>query len=255
MNELQVFNYGDTPIRTVEREDGVWWVLKDVCTALNITDHISVTRRLDEDEKGVGQILTPGGTQEMSLVNEPGLYNVILRSDKPEARDFKRWVTHEVIPSIRKTGSYAMQPKTTAEMFAMQAQINLEVEQRMNALEAANEKTEKKIIGMANILQASIVPAESWQDKTNDAISALVEENGYNHQKYRRSLYDQLERTAKVDLTKRQTRLRNRMEKQGMTKTQQKEISKLYVIAQDQKLRFIFDAILREEQAKRIAVS
>lgn len=111
MNDLQIFNYKEKPVRTIEREDGFWWVLKDVCGALGIVDHVSVTRRLDDDEKGVGQILPldgKGGLQEMLLINEPGLYNVILRSDKPEAKDFKRWVTHDVLPAIRRTGSYSM---------------------------------------------------------------------------------------------------------------------------------------------------
>ena len=113
MNELQIFNYKETPIRTIERDGEIWWVLKDVCSALSIIDHVSVARRLDDDEKGVGQILPltrKGGAQEMTIINEPGLYNVILRSDKPEAKDFKRWVTHNVLPAIRRTGSYSMIP-------------------------------------------------------------------------------------------------------------------------------------------------
>lgn len=113
MNDLQIFNYHDKPIRTIERNGEVWWVLKDVCGALGIVDHISVSKRLDEDEKGVGQIHPlggRGGIQETTIINEPGLYNVILRSDKPEAKDFKRWVTHEVLPTIRRTGQYSMIP-------------------------------------------------------------------------------------------------------------------------------------------------
>lgn len=88
-------------------------MLKDVCKALEIVDHVSVSRRLDDDEKGVGQILPlsgKGGAQETIIINEPGLYNVILRSDKPEAKDFKRWVTHEVLPTIRRTGQYSITP-------------------------------------------------------------------------------------------------------------------------------------------------
>ena len=72
------------------------------------------TERLDNDEKGVSSIDTPGGKQEMSIVNEPGLYTLVLGSRKPEAKAFKRWVTHEVIPSIRKTGGYNL-PATYAE--------------------------------------------------------------------------------------------------------------------------------------------
>ena len=108
MTDLQVFIYGGEQLRTVARDDGLWWVLRDVCRVLGMSNPTMVAGRLDDDEKGVSQIYTPGGPQEMTIINEPGLYAVILRSDKPEARQFKRWVTHEVLPSIRKTGAYGV---------------------------------------------------------------------------------------------------------------------------------------------------
>lgn len=105
--ELQVFQYCQTmDVRMVMRGDEPWWVLADVCRVLEIKNSRDVVGRLDDDEKGVGQIDTPGGPQEMTIINESGLYSVILRSDKPQAKAFKRWVTHEVLPSIRKTGGY-----------------------------------------------------------------------------------------------------------------------------------------------------
>lgn len=255
MNDLQIFVYKEMPVRTVEKDGETWFVLKDVCAVLTLGNASEVARRLDLDEVSQAEVIdSTGRTQKNNIINEPGLYNVILRSDKPEARDFKRWITHEVLPAIRKTGGYAVQPKTAAEMFALQAQVNLEYERRLTALEDSEQQTREKVVGMAQLMQTSLVPAESWQEKANDAINELVEQNGYNHQRYRRSLYDMLERSAGVDLTARQTRLRNRMAKQGKTKTQQKEISKLFIISQDKKLRSIFDGILREEQAKRYAV-
>lgn len=108
MTDLQVFIYGGEQLRTLARDDGLWWVLRDVCRVLGITNSKNVSARLDDDEKGVQLMDTPGGPQEMTIINEPGLYAVILRSDKPEARQFKRWVTHEVLPSIRKTGAYGV---------------------------------------------------------------------------------------------------------------------------------------------------
>ena len=107
MNELQIFNYEGNQVRTIQRDGETWWVLKDVCVILGIQNHKDVVARLDEDEKGVDSIVTPGGSQRMIIVNESGLYSVIVRSDKPEARRFQRWVTHEVLSSIRKTGMYA----------------------------------------------------------------------------------------------------------------------------------------------------
>lgn len=112
MNEvLRSFGYKGNSVRTLEKDGVVWWVLVDVCRILGISNARNVSARLDEDEKGVHQIDTLGGKQKMIVVNESGLYSVLLRSDKPEAKPFKRWVTHEVLPSIRKTGQY-ISPKS-----------------------------------------------------------------------------------------------------------------------------------------------
>lgn len=124
MNNLQIFVYSGEQLRTIQREDGLWWVLRDVCRVLNIQNAADIKKRLDDDEKGVGQIYTPGGTQEMTIINEPGLYAVILRSDKPEAKQFKRWVTHDVLPSIRKTGAYGVPPERLAKLDEYQAKLD-----------------------------------------------------------------------------------------------------------------------------------
>ncbi|MCL1951642.1 MAG: phage antirepressor [Oscillospiraceae bacterium] len=107
MNELQIFNYEGNQVRTVQRGGEPWWVLKDVCAVLGIEKYRDTATRLDDDEREPVVVDTLGGPQEMTAVNESGLYNVILLSRKPEAKKFKRWVTHEVLPSIRKTGMYA----------------------------------------------------------------------------------------------------------------------------------------------------
>lgn len=113
MNELQVFEYRQTmDVRMVMQGDEPWWVLADVCRALGLERTDSVARRLDPDEKGTHLVSTPGGPQEMTIINESGLYMVIFRSDKPEAKAFKRWVTHEVLPSIRRTGRYELGGQT-----------------------------------------------------------------------------------------------------------------------------------------------
>jgi len=106
MNEMQVFNYNAAEVRTIIINGEPWWVLKDVCNVLELTTPHKVSARLDEDEKGRSLIPTLGGAQEMAVINESGLYNVIIRSDKPEAKAFRRWITHEVLPAIRKTGGY-----------------------------------------------------------------------------------------------------------------------------------------------------
>lgn len=114
MNELQVFNnamFGNVRIFLEDNEP--WFVAKDVCDCLDLSNSRKALSRLEDDEKGVTLSDTLGGMQEMATVNEYGLYSLVMSSRKPEAKDFKRWVTHEVLPSIRKYGSYNMNiPRT-----------------------------------------------------------------------------------------------------------------------------------------------
>jgi prophage antirepressor-like protein len=102
-----VFHFGEKPVRLEMKDGEPWWVANDICDVLEHSNARMAIQGLDEDEKGVSIVYTPSGTQEMNVINEPGLYSLILRSRKPEAKAFKRWVTHEVLPQIRKTGAYA----------------------------------------------------------------------------------------------------------------------------------------------------
>lgn len=107
MNEMQVFESIDFgQIRALMRDGEPWFVAADVCKALELGDVGKATGRLDTDELTRIKIVSGGQNREMIAVNEPGLYSLVLGSRKPEARAFKRWVTHEVIPAIRKTGGY-----------------------------------------------------------------------------------------------------------------------------------------------------
>lgn len=109
MNGMQIFDYRNNQVRTIQKEGEAWFVLKDVCSVLGINKTADVASRLDADEVGrIDLVDSAGRKQEMTITNEPGLYSVILRSAKPEARDFKRWLTHEVLPSIRNTGTYSI---------------------------------------------------------------------------------------------------------------------------------------------------
>lgn len=108
-NKIQIFkNSSFGEIRTISIVGEPWFVAKDVCDALELTDVSMTMKSLDDDEKRVQVLLVSGGKNptRMWFVNESGLYNVIFQSRKPKARFFRRWVTHEVLPQIRKTGSY-----------------------------------------------------------------------------------------------------------------------------------------------------
>lgn len=154
MNDMQIFTYNSNEVRTVELNGEPWFVLKDVCEVLGIADHKVTARRLDADEVCQTPLTdSMGRQQETSIINESGLYNVILRSDKPEAKPFRKWVTSEVLPSIRKHGAY-MTPETLQAAILnpdtmIQLCQQLKAEQNKNAvLTAANSQltVEKQIM-------------------------------------------------------------------------------------------------------------
>jgi len=108
MPELLPFHFGNHEVRVeVDSHNDPWWVAKDVCDILGLDQINRVMARLKPAEKGDTRIMTPGGIQTMRTVNESGLYRLIFRSDKPEAARFQSWVFEEVLPQIRKTGTYA----------------------------------------------------------------------------------------------------------------------------------------------------
>lgn len=117
MNNIQIFKYENNDVRTVEMNGEPWFVLKDVCGVLGLSNHKVTAQRLDRDEVSQTYLTDSiGRKQETTVINESGLYSVILRSDKPEAKPFRKWVTSEVLPSIRKNGGYiAGQEQMTPE--------------------------------------------------------------------------------------------------------------------------------------------
>lgn len=135
MNELQIFNseeFGD--IRTVTIENEPMFCLSDVCKSLGLTQPSKVKERLNE--KGVSSIptLTPGGEQKLLYINESNLYKTIFQSRKESAERFTDWVTSEVLPAIRKTGSY-QKPMTTDQKIQLLAQGNVELTEKVNAID------------------------------------------------------------------------------------------------------------------------
>lgn len=108
MTSIAPFSYGSHQVRTVLVNGAPEFVVVDVCAVLDHTNPTMAVASLDEDERGLRNVETPSGTQQMVTVTESGLYSLILRSRKPEAKKFKRWITHDVLPAIRKTGGYGV---------------------------------------------------------------------------------------------------------------------------------------------------
>lgn len=108
MNDVTIFNFDGADFRVIIRDGEPWFVAKDVCRVLGLTNHIQAISVLDDDEKSGVSISDPHGReQQTNIITESGLYTLIMRSNKPEARRFRKWVTTEVLPSIRKHGAYA----------------------------------------------------------------------------------------------------------------------------------------------------
>lgn len=178
MNELKLFENPEFgSVRTIEINNEPWFVMKDVCSALSLTTkHIS--DRLDEDEVNQIPLTDSIGREQLTyIVNEPGLYALVLRSDKPKAKGFKRWITHEVVPSIRKHGAYMTADTIKKAMqspdFIIQLATELKAEQEKNRqLESKIEADKPKTVfaDAVSVSHTSILIGD---------LAKLIRQNGY----------------------------------------------------------------------------
>ena len=195
MNEIQTFESDQFgTVRALRGEDGeVMFVAKDVCAALEVKNSRDALARLDDDEKGVVLTDTPGGEQQMQAVNEAGLYVLVLSSRKPEARAFKRWVTHEVLPALRRDGGYMVArdetPEETMARALLLAQGTMERQKRRIAgLEAENEEMRPKALfadavaasdGTCLIGEFAKMLRQNGVDVGQNRLFAMLREDGY----------------------------------------------------------------------------
>lgn len=143
MNDITIFAYENTNVRTIIEDGTPWFVASDIAKILGYRDAYNMTRRLDPDDKGTRSTSTPGGIQELTIINESGLYTAILGSEVEGARKFKRWVTSEVLPSIRKHGMYAT-PATIEDMIA-NPDIIIQLATTLKEERAARAKAEAEL--------------------------------------------------------------------------------------------------------------
>lgn len=189
MSELAIFEREEFgQVRAISREDGPWFVAKDVCDALGFSDAHAGTRHLDEDEKMTVKLTAISKTNPQALIiNESGLYSLILRSRKPEAKRFKKWVTSEVLPSIRKTGQYQMGPEKTNDRLE-DIKIAIEI---ANALKLCNSAVNKMLKDVSSDIAPRIAqyipeyaidaPSDAAQHETSystQPLTILLKEHG-----------------------------------------------------------------------------
>ena len=137
MNELQNFNFSGQDVRIITINGEPWFVGKDVADILGYSNsRKALSDHVDDEDKGVTKSDTLGGNQNITIINESGLYSLILKSKKPEAKQFKRWVTSDVLPTIRKHGAYnAKVPTTQRELVQLALSANEETNQRIDVIE------------------------------------------------------------------------------------------------------------------------
>lgn len=177
MNELQIFNseeFGE--IRTITKDNEPWFVASDICRSLDLSNPTMAMQRIDDDEKAKFNLGLSGG--ETNCVNEYGLYSLVLASRKREAKDFKRWITHEVLPSIRKNGGYIAGQETMSDDELM-----------AKALLVANNKIAErdKIIEQKQARIEQMKPKEIFADAVATShtsilvgdLAKLICQNGY----------------------------------------------------------------------------
>ena len=253
MNELTVFNndqFGE--IRTVTIDGAIWFVARDVALALGYAKpQNAIAANVEEDDalkQGITDAL--GRTQETTIINESGLYSLIMSSKLPTAKAFKRWVTSEILPSIRKTGGYQQRALTPNEMFMLQAQINVENEKRITELESRLAESDRRLAETVEVFRSqSMSQKDVWQTEMNKTVNELVDKYRLNHQTFRRKLYTRLEMQLGIDLNRRKTNLQKRMRAGGCTYREMHDISMLRVVAEDAKLRSAFELIVKQEAA------
>ncbi|MDE6357825.1 MAG: phage antirepressor [Eubacteriales bacterium] len=186
-NNLQIFqnsNFGE--IRTIQINNEIWFVGKDVAKALGYERTADAIRtHVDVDDKGVGKIQTPGGSQEMTIINESGLYSLILSSKLPQAKEFKRWVTSEILPSIHKHGGYLTPEKLEEALLNPDTLIklatNLKQEQEKNIELTLVNKQQQELIEKQ---QPKVLFAEAVETSETSILvgelAKILKQKGFN---------------------------------------------------------------------------
>ena len=267
MNELQIFNNAEFgQVRVVMIEDEPWFVGKDVAEALGYSaPRNAIASHVDKEDKKDAPIQCPlGGTQTMTIINESGVFSLILSSKLPTAKKFKRWVTGEVLPSIRKNGGYSIQQESTDSFEALLKQNELinkqnkvingaikaviQIHQQTKEQNLRLEKVEKQV---NTLRDANIFETNDWDTTVNNLINEIVKvfpaEEGVNvYEAVKKESYIRLQKEGRCDLNSRLRHRKMNAEKNGATKTAIKRINKLQVIKADKRLSSYYVLVLKQ---------
>lgn len=217
MQQLQK-TFEDIDVRIIQKEGEPWLVGNDVTDALGLSNGRDALSRLDDDEKGVAIVDTPGGRQKMTVINEAGAYRLVFTSRKKAAKRFKRWLAHEVLPSIRKHGSYqgdsapaSHQDDPILSLADATRQIRerqIQIEDRLDRLEEQTEQQERRRLDAQRQLK-QLPPAEvdapdkSDRAKLNEIVRAYVAATDSTYPSAWRDLYREIRYRLRIDVRKR----------------------------------------------------
>lgn len=251
MNELQIFNnpeFGE--VRTIVKNDEVWFVGKDVAKALGYSDtNKAVAMHVDDEDKQLNDKTSSSfGQRGATIINESGLYSLVLSSKLPKAKEFKRWITKEVIPSIRKYGGYIAKPLNQLDILEQSIQIMKEQQRRLEEHDNRLAKIESNIEQIKELEQ---INASNWRlyfgsvtRKIAKYYPCLDMENPY--QAIRHEFYERLENEAHCNLNIRLKNKKERAYKAGLNKNKIKEFNKLDIIEEDARLINSAIAVLKK---------
>lgn len=239
--DLQIFENSDFgKIRTMVIDGEAWFVGKDISESLGYAKpENAVAVHVDDEDKTSTLIQGTGSNYKSKaiIINESGLYSLVLSSKLPTAKAFKRWVTSEVLPAIRKHGTYG---ESDYSNLSPQLQFLIQLEKRQN-------KLEKRIDSMCETMQ---VRGTNWRRATHSLINRIASASGIEQRELYIVIYDELECRAGVDLDRRLANLEDRLYERGVSESRISRLNYIDVIAEDRKLIEIYIAIVKETAIK-----
>lgn len=255
-NEIQVWNYESSEIRTVQVNGEVMFVGKDVADILGYQNGSrDINRHVEEEDRCKIMIFDGRQDKETIVINESGLYSLILSSNLPNAKQFKRWVTSEVLPSIRKHGSYSVQSQFAD--LSPQLQVLIQMETRQKQIEARQAEQATALAGLEQKLQNTCeviaLDKTAWRKDSEHLINKIARATGEGYGGIRlvyEEIYRSIESRAGVSLNTRLTNKRNRMAGEGICKSRRDKLTRIDIIAEDKKLIEIYVAIVKELAVK-----
>jgi prophage antirepressor-like protein len=243
MNELQSFNFnGVHGVRVVPTDGEPMFVARDICDILELGDTSKAVERLSPSMKGTNTVRTPGGNQEMLTITEAGVYKLVFTSRKPEAERFTDWLAAEVLPAIRRTGTYSVQPMT--ELQILRVAIDQLEKTQQAALEAKQlaESTQEQFRELKDVI---IHHDKDWRNWVNAQLQKVGFITG-DYSTARTDSYKHLEERARCRLSVRLGNLRDRLRREGATPTMVNKTNYMDVIEVEPRLKEIYTTIVKE---------